>query len=417
MLTAKQIAVVKSTVPVLQEHGQAVTTAFYQFLFDAHPELHNVFNPANQRDGGQSRSLAAAICMYAANIDQPEMLSDMVSRIAHKHGSLEVQAEHYPVVGRHLLQAIRAVMGEAATDEVLDAWGAAYGVLAEIMIGAESQLYKASALAEGGWRGFKPFIVTAKVPESSLITSFYLKPADKAPLPDFRPGQYISVRLEDIPGQMYAHIRQYSLSSIPEDPYLRISVKREPAPPGSDQESPTGVVSNHLHDRVCEGDLVSIHAPLGDFVLDESSTRPIVLLGGGVGVTPLLSMLHHLDRQKSQRELLFVQAVLGREQHAFADEIARIIGQHPNMRRVVFYNQCTPNDVRGEHYDEEGFVCLESLQRYFPTSFPVSDADFYCCGPVGFMGAVGGILDELGVIPARRHHETFGPSPTFIVRQ
>lgn len=401
MLTASQTAIVKATVPVLQAHGEAITTLFYRFLFEAHPELNDIFNPANQRDGGQARSLAAAICTYAAHIDQPEALGGMVSRIAHKHGSLEVRPEHYPIVGRHLLQAIRGVLGEAASDEILDAWAAAYGLLADVMIGAESGLYAEAASGPGGWSGFKPFVVIAKAPESALITSLYLRPADGAPLPSFRPGQYVSVRLDDIPGQPHAHIRQYSLSDAPGAPHFRISVKRE--------SNPAGVVSNHLHDNIREGDTLRIHAPLGDFTLDETSDSPIVLLGGGIGLTPLLSMLLHLDRQGSDRETLFVHAVLSKEHHPFRDTIARVVRHRPNIRRAVFYTNSTPDDRRGEDYDEEGLIRLESLRPYLPAG----DADYYCCGPAGFMAAAGAILDELGVPRSRRHQETFGPSPSF----
>lgn len=411
MLTASQTAIVKATVPVLQEYGEAITGFFYRSLFEAHPELYDIFNPANQRDGGQARSLAASICAYAANIDHLEALGGMVDRIAHKHGSLEVLPEHYPIVGHHLLLAIRGVLGEAATDDVLDAWGAAYGQLAEVMIGAEAQLYAEGEKQTGGWRGFKPFTVVGKVPESAQITSFYLRPADGAPLPAFRPGQYVSVRLDDIPGQSHAHIRQYSLSDAPGAPHLRISVKREPAPVNAPADAPSGVVSNYLHEKIREGDLLNIHVPLGDFALEETSTRPVVLLGGGVGSTPLISMLLHLDRQRSEREVVYVHAVLGREHHAFRDAVARVIRHRPNVRRAVFYAQCSPDDQQGADYEEEGLICRENLSRYLPAN--PADADYYCCGPAGFMAAANAILDELGVPASRRHQETFGPSPRF----
>ena len=122
-------------------HGEAITKAFYDELFTAHPELLNMFNLANQRDGGQARSLAASILSYAAHINHLEALGGMVERIAHKHASLYVLPEQYPIVGKHLLSAICMVLGAAATDEIIDAWAAAYGQLADIMIGRESDLY------------------------------------------------------------------------------------------------------------------------------------------------------------------------------------------------------------------------------------------------------------------------------------
>lgn len=122
----QQIAIVKATIPVLQQYGETITAIFYKSLFEENPSLLNVFNPASQRNGAQARSLAASILAYAAHTDQLGQLGGMVDRIAHKHASLEVRAEHYPIVGKHLLLAIRTVLGEAATPEIIDAWAAAY---------------------------------------------------------------------------------------------------------------------------------------------------------------------------------------------------------------------------------------------------------------------------------------------------
>ncbi len=196
MLTEAQRSIIRATVPVLQEHGEAITKHFYQSLFEAHPELLNVFNKANQGPGGQAANLATSILMYAAHIDHLDKLAPMVERIAHKHGSMEVKPEHYPIVGHHLLLAIKAVLGDAATEEVIGAWGVAYGDLAEIFIQREKQLYDEGADQPGGWHEFKPFRVTRKVRESSTIVSFYLAPADGKPLPSYRPGQFVSIKLK-----------------------------------------------------------------------------------------------------------------------------------------------------------------------------------------------------------------------------
>lgn len=105
-----QKAIVQATVPALQQYGEAITTAFYKTLFEENPSLLNIFNPANQKNGGQSRSLAASILAYAAHIDHIEQLGGMINRIAHKHASLEVQPEHYPIVGEHLLIISRVIV-------------------------------------------------------------------------------------------------------------------------------------------------------------------------------------------------------------------------------------------------------------------------------------------------------------------
>jgi nitric oxide dioxygenase len=188
MLTDAERDIVRATIPVLKEHGEAITSEFYQQLFIGHPKLLDIFNLANQRKGDQSASLATSILMYAAHIDRIDKLGDMVDYIAHKHGSLEVQPEHYPIVGDYLLRAIRTVLGEAATDEITDAWGAAYGNLAELFIKGEQQLYQQTSTQAGGWKGYKNFIVTARTKEGDNVMSLYLVPEDCKHLPPFSEG-------------------------------------------------------------------------------------------------------------------------------------------------------------------------------------------------------------------------------------
>jgi nitric oxide dioxygenase len=280
MLSDQQCAVVKATVPALRAHGEAITRRFYDAMLTAHPELFNYFNPANQQgETGQARALAASVLAYAENIDRLGVLAGMVERITAKHVSLEILPEHYPIVGQHLLGAIAEVLGDAATPEILSAWGAAYGQLADIMIGREATLRKEVVEQPGGWAGFKPFRVAGKIAESEVLTSFVLEPQDGGPLPQFRPGQYVSVKVRP-PGYAFSQIREYSLSAAPGGRQLRISVKREAAPVGSSDVQP-GLVSNFLHSEVREGDSLHIHAPEGVFVLDESRAAPVVLLSGG----------------------------------------------------------------------------------------------------------------------------------------
>lgn len=406
MLTPQQLAIVKATVPALEAHGETITRHFYASMFAAHPELLNIFNPANQKTGKQARSLAASVLAYAANIDRPELLGGMVGRIAHKHVSLEVLPEHYPIVGEHLLKAIATVLGDAATPEILDAWAAAYGQLADIMIGVEAGMYTGAAEQPGGWRGFKPFRVARKVQESSVIASLVLEPADGQPLPPFQPGQYLSLKMR-VPGEGTEQIRQYSLSDAPNGHSYRISVKRELAP-GDEPFAPGGLISNHLHDDVQEGDELLVHTPAGDFFLHDSG-RPVVLLSGGVGITPMLSMLNALVEGRVQRPVVFVHAALGRGYHAFREHVNELAQAHPNVRKVVYYTDVTAEDRPGEHHDEAGLIRLETLRPYLPEG----DAEYYYCGPEGFTRAVEDILDRLRVAQERRFTETFGPSQSF----
>ena len=265
MLTPSQLQIVKATVPALQAHGAEITRVFYKSLFEAHPDLLNIFNPVNQANGRQADTLAASILVYAAHIDQLGQLGGMVNRIAHKHVSLDVLPEHYPVVGEHLLKAIATVLSEAATPEILDAWAAAYNQLANIMSGVEAGMKQAGAETPGGWHGFKPFTITRKVQESQVVTSFELTPSDGQPLPPFRPGQYLGVQFQ-VPGHTTRQIRQYSLSDAANGRTYRISVKRENAPVSA-PEVPHGLISSHLHTDLTVGDEIHVHLPSGEFVL------------------------------------------------------------------------------------------------------------------------------------------------------
>lgn len=408
VLTESQRAIIRATVPALQQHGEAITEHFYQSLFEAQPQLLNIFNKANQRAGGQAANLATSILMYAANIDHLDKLAPMVERIAHKHGSMEVRPEHYPIVGHHLLLSIRAVLGDAATDDVLAAWGAAYGDLAEIFIQREKQLYDEGADRLGGWRGFKPFRVTRKVRESSTIVSFYLNPVDGEPLPSYRPGQFLSIRLKTTTDP-HEQIRQYSLSSAPNAQYYRISVGREKAQGG---ETPDGVVSNYLQDHVQEGDCLQVHMPLGEFVLEETSSRPVVLISGGVGITPMLAMMEHLVAT-STRAITFVHGTGGRAQHSFGAQIRTLAASRANTKAVIFYNDVEEDDIFGEHHDETGFIDAEMLRKHVTDL----DADFYYCGPVPFLRAIESALATLRIPPAQQKSEAFAPDPLLLLER
>ncbi len=177
-LDQKTIEIVKSTVPVLEEHGQAITSEFYKLLFTNHPELKNIFNQTNQKRGRQPQALANAVYAAAANIDQLENILPVVIQVGHKHRSLNIQPEHYPIVGENLLKAMKAILGDAATDEILEAWAKAYQVIADVFIDVEKGMYQETAEQKGGWTGYRDFTVYKKEKESDVITSFYLKPMD-----------------------------------------------------------------------------------------------------------------------------------------------------------------------------------------------------------------------------------------------
>src|SRR4029453_11687800 len=190
MLTATTIAVVKSTAPALAQHGYTIIQRFYERLFQAHPELKNLFNMRHQERGEQQRALAGAVLAYATHIDNLAALGPAVARITHKHASLNVQPEQYPIVGQNLLSAITEVLGEAATEDILRAWGEAYKELADILIKEEGAWYDEAATRPGGWRGWRNFVVRHKRQESDGITSFFLGPENAGPIADLNPGQH-----------------------------------------------------------------------------------------------------------------------------------------------------------------------------------------------------------------------------------
>jgi nitric oxide dioxygenase len=260
-LDPKKLEIVKATLPAVQQHGEAITRRFYQRLFESHPELQNVFNMTHQKTGHQPKALADAVYAAAANIEDMSAIMPALERIGQKHRSMQIKPEQYPIVGENLLRAIKEILGDSATEEVIDAWADAYEVIADVFIRMENELYKTAENQPGGWAGFKDFIISNKIEESDVITSFYLKPKDGEKLPKFIPGQYITLHI-DIPEEKYIHQRQYSLSDRPGNDYFRISVKREdPVVEGA----PPGVVSTDLHELFNEGDTIPISAPAGDF--------------------------------------------------------------------------------------------------------------------------------------------------------
>ncbi len=400
MLTQRTKQIVKATAPVLAEHGPTIVQRFYEHLLLAHPELKNLFNVAHQQQGQQQEALARAVYAYAANIDDPQSLTAVLKGIAGKHASLGVRPEQYPVVGEHLLWAIKDVLKEDATDEIISAWAQAYGNLADLLMGMESELTEHTAQALGGWKGWREFIVREKNQESEVITSFVLEPADGQPVIGFEPGQYTSVAVQ-VPALGVQQIRQYSLSDMPNGRTYRISVKREDA--GSDR--PAGYVSSLLHTAVNVGDRLRLAAPYGDFYIDVHATTPVVLVSGGVGVTPMISMLKRV-LLTPEREVVFVHAARNSSVQAMKEKLRNAADTHPNLKLLVFYDDPLPADVLGKDYDYSGQVDLTHIS----TQILVPNADYYICGPIAFMRLQHDVLMNLGVNESRIHYEVFGPN-------
>ncbi|USP47827.1 FAD-binding oxidoreductase [Alcaligenes faecalis] len=249
-------------------------------------------------------------------------------------------------------------------------------------------------------RRFRDYRVLEKQRESEVITSFVLQPVDGV-VPPYQPGQYLVFRLE-IDGQTV--LRNYSVSGDPDcTERLRISVKHEKAPAGLSVAD--GLASSYLHQQVQPGDVLSAAGPMGEFVLDESSQRPVVLLSGGVGQTPLLAMLHRLLK-RSQRKVYVIHACDNSVVHAFADEMSELVAQRDGVQLYFCYRNPTEDDEQAGLHHVAGLITREQLQRWLP----LDDYEFYLCGPGAFMQSNYGVLRSLGVARGRIHYEFFGPA-------
>jgi nitric oxide dioxygenase len=409
-LTPNQLQLIKATVPVLVEHGQAITTVFYKNMLAAHPELNNVFNVPNQRNGHQPRALAGALFAYAANIDNLGALGPAVELICHKHASLYIQPAQYEIVGEFLLEAMGEVLGDALTPEIKEAWGVAYWQLADIMIGREKQIYQESK----GWTDWREFKITDKVQESEEITSFYLAPIDGQPLPAFQPGQYISVQI-NVPELECLQPRQYSLSDQHSQDYYRISVKKEKGLPATNAAAAThpGYVSNLLHDKYNKGDIIKVSHPCGDFFLSATAvepTTPVVLLSAGVGLTPMTSILNTLTSKSAsaERKLHFIHGARTSGARAFKDHIAQLKKSHANLQATFFTSHPAESEQQGVDFDHVGRVDLSKLDASKDLFVDAPTTEYYICGPEKFMTDVQAALKEKGVSADRIKMELFG---------
>lgn len=383
MLTKQQIELVKATVPVLREHGVALTSHFYKRMLSHNPELMQVFNMGHQRAGFQQQALAGAVLAYAENIENLPALLGAVAHIANKHVSVGIRAEHYPIVGKHLIASIKEVLGDAATPELIDAWTAAYMQLADVLIGAEKAIYDKNAVAEGGWTGWRFFKVAEKSKQTDNVTSFKLVPVDNGKMPEVKAGQYISVRVF-VKGQDLIQPRQYTVVKA-DATSLTIAVKKVEAV----EKSPAGMVSNTLHNDINEGDVVEVSFPVGEFNLPEGNGE-LCLLSAGIGITPLFAMLKEAVQKDPTRKISFVHVCKNKEAIPFREELALVV-KEGNVSFEVFETS--------EHGrpSEDFFKSLVS-----------QGADYCICGPVPFMKLAASELIKNGVAENKIHAEKFG---------
>ena len=255
------------------------------------------------------------------------------------------------------------------------------------------------------WKGVRTFKVARKVFEdpAKLVCSFYLKPTDGGPLPKYKPGQFLTFQLSGVEGQKDI-VRCYSLSDAPGSDYYRVSIKRALPPPNM-PDVPPGLSSSHFHDHVNEGDALSVKAPSGHFFL-ERGDNPIVLIAGGIGITPMLSMLNATIKNESEREVWLFYGVRNSFDHAMKAHFEVLTSVHAHFNLHVCYSHPLAEDKLGVDYQHEGYVDIQLLRQTL--SFQIHD--FYICGPRPMMENLVPALEDWGVPDQHIHYESFGPA-------
>ena len=268
-------------------------------------------------------------------------------------------------------------------------------------------------VSPGAWPGWRDFRVLRRAFEDAARSqcSFYLQPVDGAPLTAFRPGQYLTFSVsvgesaQDLSSAERKLTRCYSLSDRPDPAGYRITVKRMPPPQGR-PELPPGASSNHFHDRVHEGDVLRVKAPSGHFFLDPDPGVPAVFIAGGIGITPMMSMLRWCTAEQRARPVHLYYGVRSSADHAFKQVLEELAGSHPAFKLHVVYSDPAPQDDQGRDYQHAGHVDLAMLR----CSLPHGQHQFYVCGPPSMMQSLVPALREWGVQEADIHCEPFGPA-------
>ncbi|MEU0854748.1 globin domain-containing protein [Streptomyces griseofuscus] len=387
MLSEQSAATVRATLPAVEAAIEQITERFYARLFDAHPELlRDLFNRGNQASGAQKSALAGSIAAFAGHlVEHPDQRPDaMLSRIAHKHASLGVVPEQYPVVHEHLFAAVAEILGDAVTPEVAAAWTEVYWLMANALIAIEKRLYE-----ESGRQEFRKWEVVGREEETADVVSFRVRPVDGSPVRGFRAGQYVSVGVKLADGAR--QIRQYSLSGAPGEDVRQFSVKRVHG-----GATPDGEVSGQLHARVRVGDVLELSEPYGDLVLDGVAGRPLLLASAGIGVTPMVAMLASLAADGHDAPVTVVHGDRSPADHALRVDHQAYADKLADSDVTFFYER------DAEPGGRTGLVDLSGIDIAPGTCA-------YLCGPLPFMRAVRGQLIEKGVAPADIHYEVFGP--------
>ncbi len=396
-------------------------------------EAKNLFNQTHQKTGDQARALAYSVLCYSRHVDNIAALAPLVPTIVHKHVALEVLPRHYPIVGGCLLAAIREVLGEeVANDEVIEAWGAAYGVLADALINAERNLMTDLATAPGGWEGTRKFRLASKTPANieGNVTSYEFVPEDGKEVLRYAPGQYTTIVLDKLAGTDCVTRRNYSLSRPSDGKSLRITVKHLDG----------GLVSGYLQNKVKVGDVLDFAVPVGEFTLPTAAPaaasgcpaaaaaaagskcpitgaaaadpRGLLLLTAGVGITPTLAMLQTATATGAPaRKVVFGHYTHNARTFALASEVEAIAQANKNVTLFTSYTRPDTADSSSglRAADTTGRISQDHIAHLVAAAGGAGNVDVYMLGPKGFMHSARGFFRNAGVPDAAVKYEFFGP--------
>ncbi|GAA2948062.1 globin domain-containing protein [Glutamicibacter bergerei] len=385
MLSTQSRPVIEATLPIIGARISSITPNFYDRLFAAHPQLlDGIFSRSNQKNGTQQQALAGSIAVFATHlINSPETLPEtMLARIAHKHTSLGVVEEQYPIVYEHLFAAIAEDLGDALTQEIADAWSEVYWLMAHALIKIEKGLYsqQANDVVYSQWK------LAERTEEANNSVTFSFEPADDIVASTAKAGQFVSVRMPMTDG--LRQVRQYTLSGDVENTARRtVTVKLDV----------DGEFTPVMHNSLKVGDIVELSNPYGDLTIDESGA-PLVIATAGIGCTPSAAALSTLAARGSTRKLTVLHADQEYTAWPLREQMIESLRKLPQATLSTWFE-------RGELPEH-----IEAKSGYMDLSDTLTaDSHVYLCGPLPFMHAVRGQALAAGVPAQHIHYEVFGP--------